>query len=90
MATGPKGEKHLCAGCGKWHEAHRPDNCSAVPVCKDCWQKASINTKLFAISMARNSRVIEDLDRTIYEGIDAAILRLVDARLKEMGRHSDN
>jgi hypothetical protein len=67
-----------------------PDNATMVPVCKDCWGKTSINARLFAISLARATTVMENLDRTIFDGIDGAIIKLVEARVKELNRHSEN
>lgn len=90
MAKGPKGERNLCAACSEWHEPHMPDNCTLVPVCKSCWGKTSLNARVFAIALARMTSRVAALDQTIFEGIDAAILNLVEARLKEMNRHSDN
>lgn len=82
--------KHLCSICGSWHSPHMPDNTTMVPICKECWGKTEINSRLVAISLARATNVIENLDRTIFEGIDGAIIKLVDARMKELNRHSEN
>ena len=30
------------------------------------------------------------LDQTIFEGIDGAILKLVEAKVRDMNKHSDN
>ncbi len=90
MAKGPKGERHLCGACGQWHEPHMPDNCTFVPVCTTCWGQIGFNARVFALTLSRASTCIENLDRTIFEGIDGAILKLVEARMKEMNKHSDN
>ncbi len=90
MARGPKGEHHLCGVCGEWHPPHAPDNCNMVPVCKTCWSKCSINARVFAISLAKMTAKVSVLNNTIFEGIDGAILKLVEAKVREINRHNDN
>jgi hypothetical protein len=67
-----------------------PDNGTFVPCCKECWQKLSINARMFAISQCRLATVVENLDRTIFEGIDGQIATLVEKRLRDRGVSGDN
>jgi len=90
MAKGPNGERNLCAACGQWFLPYMPDNSTIVPICPPCWENTSLNAKVFAISLARMTARVAALDQTIFEGIDGAILKLVEARAKEMNRHRDN
>ena len=70
MKTGPKGERHLCGACGQWHEPHRPDNCTPVPICEKCWRQASVNAKLFALTLGHVSSCISGLDNSVIELLD--------------------
>lgn len=90
MAKGPNGERRLCGTCGEWHAPHMPTNGIFIPICKTCWSKTSLNARVFALTLSRAADCLENLDRTIFEGIDGAILKLVEARMKEMNKHSDN
>jgi hypothetical protein len=65
--------QHVCAICSQWYEPHQPDNQTVVPFCKPCWGKMSINARAFAIGQFRVATVVENLDRTIFEGIDGQI-----------------
>jgi hypothetical protein len=82
--------KHLCGICSQWHSMHMPDNGTAVPFCKECWQKLSVNARAFAITQCRVATVIENLDRTIFDGIDGQIATLVEKRLRDRGLSGDN
>jgi len=81
---------HLCAICGKRHPPHMPDNGTFVPCCKECWSQLSVNARMFAISQCRLTRAVENLDRTIFEGIDGQIATLVEKRLRDRGLNGDN
>jgi hypothetical protein len=90
MATGPKGEKHLCGSCGNWHAPHRPDNCTQVPICVDCWKTASVNARVFALSLAKVSASVGALDNTVVELLDG-VTSAVAAVQRGSGRsNSDN
>jgi hypothetical protein len=85
MQKGPKGERHLCAGCGEWHAPHCPDNATLVPMCPSCWGKMNINAKAFMISQMNNSATIDALANVILRGVDGAIADMVRQRLEERG-----
>jgi len=70
MATGLKGEKHLCGVCKNWHMPHRPDNCTQIPICPECWKSANINTRIFALSCAGVASKVAGLDRSVLELLD--------------------
>ncbi len=89
MATGPKGEKHLCGSCQKWHAPHRPDNCVQVPICPECWKAANVNTRIFALSLAKVSSGMGSLDNTVVEAVDAVVSALA-AQKKSCGDFSEN
>ena len=82
--------QHVCAICSQWYEPHQPDNQTVVPFCKPCWGKMSINARAFAIGQFRVATVVENLDRTIFEGIDGQIATLVEKRLRDRGLSGDN
>ena len=90
MATGPKGQKHLCGSCQKWHEPHRPDNCIQVPICPECWKAANVNTRVFALSLAKVSSSVACLDGSVLEAMEA-IIAAMKAKGKDSGSgYSDN
>ena len=90
MTKGPNGEHRLCASCGAWHLPHCPDNCTNVPICEACWKKCPISTRVFAISCARVSARVEALDNTIFQGIEGAIVDLVQQKASRMGEYGNN
>jgi len=90
MKCGPKGESHLCGACGSWHSAHMPDNCTEVPICPKCWKESPISTRVFAITCARMATRVESLDNTIFQGIEGAIVDLVQAKARKLSEHNCN
>lgn len=89
MATGPKGEKHLCGACGQWHAPHRPDNCIQVPVCQTCWKLIPLDTRVWALSLAKMTSRVDALDNTLHELLDG-VVEAIAASKKTGGGYSDN
>ena len=78
MATGPKGEKHLCG----------PDNCTQVAICHACWKLIPLNTRVWALSLAKMTSRADALDNTLHELLDGVVEAI--AASKKTGRYDDN
>jgi hypothetical protein len=89
MATGPKGERHLCGSCGTWHAQHRPDNCIAVPICPECWRQISINTRVWALSLASMTSTVSALDNSIHELLDGVVESIAATQSQQPTHHNN-
>ena len=90
MATGPKGEKHLCGSCQKWHAPHRPDNCTQIPICPECWKQATVDTRISALSLAKVASGIGSLDSTVLEMMDSIVTALAAKQANSSSGYSEN